>query len=338
MNAALSMTSQDVPAAEMCYRPLKFLASLAFAALLALIAPVNAFSMTSQDVPAADLPTAAASPTAASTTSSVSAASPLDLQTVPTESTTTPEPSPAAAAEENATGDGNDNALGNDAASEDLGTEQPGGALATEPAAEATEPPPALDAAALTVGPELGNASLDPEISKAITPALAASLRLTESARKQLSDGQIDNAMRELARAVSVDPSDAFAYYYLGRSYLQKKNYGQALTFFRRAEIGFNGRPDWTAEALSYEGACDEELGKPNDAVQAYQRALARSPNNLRARVGYGRLAAIAGPVGNLDASPPEQDLSAGPPGEQEDSAPSEESPPRPPEDAPPSD
>jgi tetratricopeptide (TPR) repeat protein len=178
----------------------------------------------------------------------------------------------------------------------------------------------------------LGDESLDPEINKAIIPALAASLRLTESARKQFGDGEVDGAMRDLARAVSLDPSNAFAYYYLGRAYLIRKNYTQALTFFRRAEIGFDGRHDWTAETLSYEGICDEELGKPTDAAQAYQRALAVSPNNFRARVGYGRLASIAGPIENVDAPPPSQDLAIPPPDASDELAPVEQPPAPPPE------
>jgi tetratricopeptide (TPR) repeat protein len=182
----------------------------------------------------------------------------------------------------------------------------------------------------------LGSASLDGEIKQAVAPGLAASLRLTEEGRKQLADRQTDEAMRSLARAVSVDPGDAFAYYYLGRAHLQRKNYEQALTFFRRAEVGFSARPDWMAEALTYEGACDEELGRQADAIKAYQRALAASPNNLRARVGYGRLAPAAGPVGNLDAAPLEQDLSAPAVDTEPESAPSESPPPsadEPPED-----
>jgi len=85
-----------------------------------------------------------------------------------------------------------------------------------------------------------------------------------------------------LARAVSLDPSDAFAYYYLGRGYLTKGNYTQALTFFRREGIGFNGRRKWAAEALSYEGICDEELGKPTDAAQAYNGSFDERENKVR--------------------------------------------------------
>jgi hypothetical protein len=328
---------------------------IALASLVAVLATVKvATSLTSQNVPPADLPPSAASPGVNSATSPSSLPSPAALRPSdeeggsesaptnngsiseksspgPTESNPASEAS-AAPAEENTGTEGDESSPAAATGSEDLGNEQPAG---TSGGPAATEPPPALDTSTLTAGPELGNASLQPEINNAVAPALAASLRLTEGARKQLAVGLTDDAMRELARAVSLDPSDAFAYYYLGRGYLQKKNYEQALTFFRRAEIGFSGRADWSAEVLSYDGACDEELGKPTDALQAYQRALAASPNNLRARVGYGRLAAVAGPVGNLNESPPEQDLSALPPGAPPDSAPSEQTPPPPPDDLP---
>jgi tetratricopeptide (TPR) repeat protein len=239
------------------------------------------------------------------------------------------EPSPEAAGQNDTS---KETPLGNDGGSANLESEHQAGTAETQPATEATPPPPALDVTALTVGPDLGNQSLDPEINKAVAPALAASLRLTEAARKRLNDGQVDDAMRDLTRAVSLDPSDAFAYYYLGRVYLARNNYTQALTFFRRAEIGFNGRADWTAEALSYEGLCDEELGKGSEAAQAYKQALAASPNNFKARVGYGRLASVAGPAGNVDAPPPGQDLAIPPPSAPDEPAPPEQPPPPPPE------
>jgi tetratricopeptide (TPR) repeat protein len=207
---------------------------------------------------------------------------------------------------------------------EDLESDQGMSSSESQPAAEPSPLPPALDARAVSLGPELGEEPLDSEINKASDPSLAASLRLTESARKRLADGQIDDAMRELARAVSLDASDAFAYYFLGRAYLKRGDYSQALTFFRRGEIGFGRRSDWTGEALSYEGMCDELLGKPADAAEAYKQALAASPDNFRARVGYGRLASTGGPVENLDAPPPSEELAMPPPSMPEDSAPSD--------------
>lgn len=304
---------------------LAFLTSLTFVLLICLLAANRAFCLTSQDVPGAELPTTNGSPEISSSPTPGPAPSPGVSAVLPSDNPTPPAAQPGAAFQ-NDTSDGN--SISDDTADfqNEQGTDTPG----YQAGAETTPPPPALDAGALAVGPELGNQSLDPEIAKAVVPASAASLRLTESARQSLVDGQVDDAMRDLARAVSLDPSEAFAYYYLGRAYLARNNYTQALTFFRRAEIGFSGRPDWTAEALSYEGVCDEELGKIAEAADAYQRALAYSPNNFKARVGYGRLASVSGPLENVDAPPPSQDFDIPPPAAPDESAPLEPPPPPP--------
>lgn len=306
------------------------LSTLAFVASIP-IGANDAFCLTSQDVPSADLPSANATPTSAETLAPMPAAasSPSKLDLRPSENSSTPETWPNAASQDNPTAE---NPASNDAGSISGQTDQPIENFGTETAPQTNAPPPALDASALAIAPQLGDQSLIPEINKAVAPTLVASLRLTESGRKQLAHGQIDDSLRDLARAVSLDPSNAFAYYYLGRAYLAKKNYGQALTFFRRAVIGFRERPDWTGESLSYEGLCDEELDKSADAAQAYKQALASSPNNFRARVGYGRLATLAGPVGNVDAAPPNQNLAIPPPNVPEESAPPEQPPAAPPE------
>ena len=178
------------------------------------------------------------------------------------------------------------------------------------PVALPSEPPPALDLSATQVGPDLSSVSLEPEI-KAAPPARAASLRLTEQARRELQQADTDRALRDLSRAVSIDPGNAFEYYYLGRVYLIRHDYTQAETFFSRAELGFVGRPDWLAETMSFEGATDEQLGRIPEAVKAYQRAAALAPGNLRAQVGLGRLAPSVGAVTGLDqsATPNQADL-----------------------------
>jgi len=317
---------------------LKFQFLFALGSLFALLAIRQVtFSFTSQDLPAAGLPTAAAGATVLPS-SPTPAGGPLPTPAAAAELPPSEKPASSAPLLSQATVKekaviGKVRGPSNAAGAEGLGKARPGGSPLTE--SGIGEVPPAVDAGTLTPSPGLGSVSLEPEIDKAAEPALAASLRLTESARRKIAADQIDDAMRELTRAISIDPSDAFAYYYLGRAYLQKKNYEQALTFFRRAEIGFSERPEWTAEALSYQGACYEELGRPNDAMQAYQRALSASPNNLMARVGYGRVAPAGGPVQNLDAPPPAEDISVAPPGEQPESAPAEQWALPPPENAP---
>lgn len=168
-------------------------------------------------------------------------------------------------------------------------------------------PPPALDIGSIQSGPDLADTSLDGEIKKADTPALMAALRVTEQARLELRAGQTAEAIRDLGRAVSIDPGNPFGYFYLGRAYIARRNYTQALTFLQRAEIGFAARPDWLGTNVGFEGNCYEELGQNEDAALAYQRALGTAPNDLTARVGYTRLAAFL----PSPPSPPDQDAAA---------------------------
>jgi tetratricopeptide (TPR) repeat protein len=107
------------------------------------------------------------------------------------------------------------------------------------------------------------------------------------------------------------------------------------MTFFKRAEIGFASRPDWLAETLSREGACYEEAGQLSDAAKAYSQALSAAPNNVMARVGYGRVAPNVPASGNLDAAAPNVD-SAPPPPDGSADKPAPEQPPPPPAEAPP--
>ncbi|HVN90957.1 MAG TPA: tetratricopeptide repeat protein [Candidatus Binataceae bacterium] len=170
------------------------------------------------------------------------------------------------------------------------------------------EPPPALDVSSIDTDSDAESKPLDAEIKTAVTPSMAASLRVTEQARKQLSKGAIDAALRSLTQAVSIDPGDPFEYYFLGRAHYERKNYQQALTFFQRAQLGFANKPQWLGETLSYEGACDEALGHELEAAKAYQKAVAASPGNFRARVGYGRLSAILAPTPSAELPPASSD------------------------------
>src|SRR4029077_19745163 len=154
-------------------------------------------------------------------------------------------------------------------------------------------------------------------------------LRFTEEARRQLTEKKTDEAIRTLARAVSIDPGNPFEYFLLGRAYVTKGNCQQAMTFFKRAEIGFASRPDWLAETFSREGACYEEAGQLSDAAKAYSQARRAAPNNMLARVGYGRVAPSVPAAGNIDAPAPNVDSAQPPPdGSADKSAPAQPPPP----------
>jgi len=121
-------------------------------------------------------------------------------------------------------------------------------------------------------------------------PALAASLRVTDQARDQILNHREGDAIQTLMRAMSIDGSNPYAYFYLGRAYLEKKNYGQAITFLKRSENSLGANPQWLGEALAFEGLANEQAGQAAPAIACYQKALVAVPGNLMARVGLTRL------------------------------------------------
>jgi tetratricopeptide (TPR) repeat protein len=154
-------------------------------------------------------------------------------------------------------------------------------------------------------------------------------LRITEHERVELERGHTDDAIRELEHAISIDPSNSYAYFYLGRAHIARKDYGQALTFFKRAEIGVASNSVWLGETYAFEGVCLEQAGKPADAAAAYQKAVAASPGNLTARVGVTRLAAFM--PASASASAPAADPDQAAPDEPDATPPPDEAPAPPP-------
>jgi len=191
---------------------------------------------------------------------------------------------------------------------------------AQPPAAAPTDIAPAIDVGSIATTPQISDSSLAPLIDAAPTPARAASLRITEQQRVELEQGHTDDAIRELAHAISIDPSNSYAYFYLGRAYVTRKDYTQAQTFFKRAEIGLASDSAWLGEIYAFEGLSLEESGKSAEAAAAYQKALAAAPGNLTARVGVTRLAgsvpadANPAPAPDLDQPAPAEPPAAPPP------------------------
>lgn len=203
--------------------------------------------------------------------------------------------------------------------------EQPGPGQQQRPPAKPTptpapplpaeaEPPdvaPAIDVGSIATTPQISDSSLAPLIDTAPTPARAASLRITEQQRVELEQGHTDGAIRELAHAISIDPSNSYAYFYLGRAYVTRKDYAQAQTFFKRAEIGLASDSAWLGEIYAFEGLSLEESGKSAEAAAAYQKALAASPGNLTARVGVTRVSAFVPAAASVSASAADLDQPA---------------------------
>jgi hypothetical protein len=197
------------------------------------------------------------------------------------------------------------------------------------PMATPTDTPPPYDVGSIQPTAPVSEQPLNALIeSSKDQPALNASLHVTERARQALAASKLDEAIRDLASAISIDPTDPYAYFYLGRAWMEKKNCDQALAFFSRSEIGLRAVPAWFGEVKSFEGACLEEQGKFPAAALAYKQALDAAPGNLTARAGYGRLSANlseanaagvpapAGPANGGVPPAPQINLAAPPPAE----------------------
>jgi Flp pilus assembly protein TadD len=236
--------------------------------------------------------------------------------------TATPTPGPGAASSPGAAGSSNAAGASPSAAGSSTSGESP--VAAASPAAVPTEVPPAIDIGSIAPSLRVSDQPLNLLIASAPNPARGAALRMCEQARQEINAGHYDDAIRDLGRSISIDPSNSYAYVYLGRAYILKQDYKQALTFLGRAAAGLGADPVWRAEALAFEGLAYEQAGQPTDAFNAYQQALAITPGNLTARVGATRLAAYSQPSPASTPAAEDGAASRGPPA----SGPAPEAPP----------
>ncbi len=158
------------------------------------------------------------------------------------------------------------------------------------PAAVAALPPQATGSPnALARPPEAE--SLLTHLGPTTPPNVAAALRLIEDGRQQMNQGRYDRALDRFERALAIDPSNAYGYYFLAQLHFSTKKYDQAVAFASRAVV-LSARTDRVLLGRSYglEGAAYEAVGRYPDARKAYEKAVEADPNNLAARVGMGRL------------------------------------------------
>jgi len=124
-----------------------------------------------------------------------------------------------------------------------------------------------------------------------------ASLQLTEEGRQFIASGHLDEAASIFQKAISLYPSNPYAYYYLGQARYLEKNYDQALTPLRQAELYLAGDSVWTARVFALRGQVYEGQSKHDEARQQYEKALSLDYRNLDARDGLDRIENLPPPT-----------------------------------------
>ena len=93
------------------------------------------------------------------------------------------------------------------------------------------------------------------------SPRALASLRLTEQGKMFLENGDLDNAISILERAINLNPSNGQNYYYLSEAWLLKGNASQAREFNRLAEIHLKEDRKWMPRVSKQRDRINEVQG-----------------------------------------------------------------------------
>ena len=95
-------------------------------------------------------------------------------------------------------------------------------------------------------------------------------------------------------KAISLQPKNPYAYYYLGRARYLLQEYTQALAPLGQAELYLARDAAWRARIYALRGRIYEARIDYAQARTQYEKALGLDPENAEAREGLDRLLQLA--------------------------------------------
>ena len=144
--------------------------------------------------------------------------------------------------------------------------------------------------------PVADDSSLIAKITPRTPPQRAASLRLTEEGKKLIEGGDYAKALSRLEKTISIDSTNPYGYYYLGRAHFHLGRYQESLNFLDVAESLLSNEPYWLAEVFAFKGENLRALGFSQKADASYSQALRLNPGNRMAAEGLNNLRGEAPP------------------------------------------
>jgi tetratricopeptide (TPR) repeat protein len=134
------------------------------------------------------------------------------------------------------------------------------------------------------------DSSLLAKITPGLAPQRAASLRLTEEGKRLLDAGDATRAINRLERAIAVDSTNGYGYFYLAKAHYKLGRYRESLNFLDVAESGLAGEPFWLAEVFALRGEDFRALGMAARAEASFSKALSINSGNRTASEAMSRL------------------------------------------------
>jgi Tfp pilus assembly protein PilF len=128
--------------------------------------------------------------------------------------------------------------------------------------------------------PVVDDSSLIAKIIPGTPPQRAASLRLSEEARKLLESGEYAKALSRLERAIALDSTNAYGHFLLAKTQFGLKRYKDSLNFLDVAESRLGAEPFWLSEVYALKGENFRALGMVERAEESYAKALEINPDN----------------------------------------------------------
>lgn len=134
------------------------------------------------------------------------------------------------------------------------------------------------------------DSSLVAKITPRTSPQRAASLRVTEEGRKLIEARDYNKALARLEKAISIDSTNPYGYYYLGKAHYHLGRYRESLNFLDVAEGHVASEPYWLAEVFALKGENFRALGSLQKADSSYSEALRLNSGNRVASEGLSRM------------------------------------------------